>query len=208
MVRRRGALAAMTVVGLVMAGAAASAQTPPPRVRGTIEAVNGDTVQMKTRRGETVAIHLGDKTLVVGVSNTRLADLKPGRFIGSAAVPQPDGTLRAVEIHAFPESMRGTGEGHYAWDLGEANTMTNGSIGTLTAVPGGAGGRTMTVTYGGGEEKTIVVPEDVPVVDLHPGDRSLIKPGARAYAVGPKGEDGAIEAVRLYVGENGVVPSF
>jgi hypothetical protein len=77
--------------------------------------------------------------------------------------------------------MRGTGEGHYGWDLGESSTMTNGSIGTLT----GATGHTMTVTYNGGE-KTVVVPDDVPVVDLRPGDRSLLKPGARAFGSVPR----------------------
>jgi len=194
----------ITVALLIAASTVSSvslAQTPPSRTRGTIVAVEGDTVELQTRRGDKVAVHLGDKTPIVGVANAKLSDLKPGRFIGTTAAPQPDGTLKAIEIHAFPESMRGTGEGHYGWDLGETSTMTNGSIGTLT----GATGHTMTVTYNGGE-KTVVVPDDVPVVDLRPGDRTLLKPGARAFAIGPKASDGSVSALRLYVGENGVVP--
>jgi hypothetical protein len=207
MLRRSAMVAAVVALSMLVGGVAATAQNPPPRVRGTVASVNGDTVELQTQSGEKVRVRLGDNTLIVGVSNVRLADLKPGRFIGTTAVPQQDGTLRALEIHAYPESMRGTGEGHYPWDLGgETSTMTNGSIGTLTSTD--AGGRTMTVTYSGGQQKTVVVPEDTPVEELHPGDRSLIKPGARAYVVGPKGEDGAINAVRVYVGENGVVPTM
>ncbi len=194
----KGITAILFVVS-VLAGAA-NAQTPP-RTRGTIVAIAGDTVEIQPRRGDKIGVRLGDKTPVVGVTYTQLADVKPGRFIGTTAVPQPDGTLKALEIHAFPESMRGTGEGHYDWDLGESSTMTNGSIGTFT----GSNGRTMTVTYNGGE-KTVVVPDDVPVVDLHPADRALLKPGARAVAIGPKASDGLVTALRFYVGENGAVP--
>ncbi len=179
---------------------AANAQTPS-RTRGTISAITGDTVEIQSRRGDKVAVRLGDKTPVVGVTYAQLSEVKPGRFIGTTAVPQPDGTLKALEIHVFPESMRGTGEGHYGWDLGEGSTMTNGSIGTFT----GSNGRTMTVTYNGGE-KTVVVPDDVPVVDLHPGDRALLKPGSHAVAIGPKASDGQVAALRFYVGENGAVP--
>jgi hypothetical protein len=185
----------------LMVSSVSIAQGPPARTRGTIVSVDGDTIELQTRRGEKVAVHLGDKTPVVGVANAKLSDLKPGRFIGTTAAPQPDGTLKAVEIHAFPESMRGTGEGHYSWDLGETSTMTNGSIGTFA----GTSGHTMTVTYNGGE-KIVVVPDDVPVVELRPGDRTLLKAGARAFAVGPKAADGSVTALRLYVGENGVVP--
>ena len=178
----------------------ANAQTPP-RIRGTIAAITGDTVEIQPRRGDKVPVHLGDKTPVVGVTYAQLSDVKPGRFIGTTAVPQPDGTLKALEIHVFPESMRGTGEGQYDWDLGESSTMTNGSIGTFT----GSNGRTMTVTYNGGE-KTVVIPDNVPIVDLHPGDRALLKPGAHAVAIGPKAADGLVAALRFYVGENGAVP--
>ena len=195
----RKSIAAILLAALVLPGAA-SAQTPP-RTRGTIAAVTGDTVEIQPRRGNKIPVHLGDKTPVVGVTYSRLSDVKPGRFIGTTAVPQPDGSLKALEVHVFPESMRGTGEGHYDWDLGEGSTMTNGSIGTFT----GSNGRTMTVTYNGGE-KTVVIPDDVPVVDLHPGDRALLKPGAHAVAIGPKTADGLVTALRFYVGENGVVP--
>ena len=195
--------AAVIAVSLIVASTASSVslgETAPTRVRGTIAEINGDTVEVQTRRGQ-IAVHLEDKTPIVAVANAKLSDLKPGRFIGTTAAPQPDGTLKATEIHAFPESMRGTGEGHYAWDVGESSTMTNGSIGTFT----GSSGHTMTVTYNGGE-KTVVIPDDVRVVDLRPGDRTLLKPGAHVYAVGPKAADGSVSALRFYVGENGVVP--
>ncbi len=193
------AITATLLATLALPGAG-SAQTPP-RTRGTITAVTGDTVEVQLRRGDKVVVHLSDKTPVVGVGHAQLSDVKSGRFIGTTAVPQADGTLKALEVHAFPESMRGTGEGHYDWDTAESSTMTNGSVGTLA----GSNGRTMTVTYNGGE-KTVVVPDDVPVVDLHPGDRSLLKPGAHAVAIGPKAADGSVAALRFYVGENGVVP--
>lgn len=195
-----GKAIAAVLFGVAVVAGAANAQTPP-RTRGTISAFAGDTVEIQPRRGDKIAVRLGDKTPVVGVTYTQLSDVKPGRFIGATAVPLPNGTLKALEIHVFPESMRGTGEGHYDWDLGEGSTMTNGSIGTFT----GSSGRTMTVTYNGGE-KTVVVPDDVPVVDLHPGDRALIKPGAHAVAIGPKATDGQVAALRFYVGENGAVP--
>lgn len=200
--KRTGLTAAFLAALSVLSATAIFAQAPPPRTRGTIVSVDGDTVQMKTRRGETVAIHLGDKTAIIGVVQGKLSDLGPGRFIGTTAAPQPDGTLKAIEIHAFPESMRGMGEGHYAWDLGSDSTMTNGSIGTLN----GTNGRSMTVTYSGGQQKTITVPDDVAVVDFQPGDRSLLKPGARALVIGNKANDGSVNAGAVVVGENGVEP--
>lgn len=199
---RIGAFAAVAAISML--ASAAHAQTPPQaptRVRGIIASINGDTLEIQPRRGDKVVARLGDKTFIGSVVHAQLADLQPGRFIGTAAVPQPDGTLKALEVHAFPETMRGTGEGHYGWDLNEGSTMTNGSVGSLV----GAAGRSLTVTYNGGT-KTVVIPEDVPVVDLRPSDRSVLRPGAHVFAVGPLAADGSVTLLRIYAGENGAVP--
>ncbi len=124
-------------------------------------------------------------------------------FIGTAAVPQPDGTLKALEVHVFAPSLRGSGEGHRPWENadGSASTMTNGTVGNLVV----SQGRRMTVKYGDGE-KTVVVPDDVPIVSLEPGERSLLKPGAKVVLFPQKGADGSLTALAISVGKDGVTP--
>ena len=186
----------------LLAGAVAFAAEPPPRTRGTIERLDGDTLTLAVRGGQKVTFTLTPDTKIVGAIGAHLSDIKPDTYIGTSAAPQPDGTLKAIEVHVFPESMRGTGDGHYPWDLDGANTMTNGAVGTLA----GTSGRTMTVKYQGGERK-VVVPEDTPVVAFEPADRSIVKPSARALVIAPKPADGGMAtAVFLVVGENGVNP--
>ena len=199
MTNSRAALA--LAAALSLAGLAAQAQAPQTRLRATIEAVDGDTLRLKERNGQALAVMLSPDSKVVGVSNGVIGDIKPGSFIGSAAVPQPDGTLKALEVHVFPPSMNGTGEGSYAWDLTPGSTMTNGTVSDLVAVQG----RTMTVRYGGGE-KTITVPEDVPIVTLAPTDRARLVAGAHVVLAPVKGADGMLTATRVNVGLNGVVP--
>lgn len=194
--------AVLAVAGTaLLAAPPARADGPPPRTRGVITAIDGDTVTVKTRFGGSVALKLSDKTGFVGATKTTLAEVKPGRFIGTAAIPGPHGTLTADEITIFPEAMRGAGEGHYGWDLGKSSSMTNGTIGTVTA----SDKFSMTVTYKGGEKK-LMVPDDVPVVDLEAGDRALLKTGAHLVAFGPKDADGSVTAMRLIVGEGDTVP--
>ena len=185
---------------LAFAGAVSAAE-PPPRTRGTIERLDGDTLTLATRGGQKATFKLTPDTRIVGAVGAQLGDIKPNTYIGTSAAPQPDGTLKAIEVHVFPESMRGTGDGHYPWDLDNANTMTNGAVGALT----GTSGRTMTVSYQGGERK-VVVPEDTPVVAFEPADRSIVKPGARALVIAPKSADATQTAAFLVVGENGVNP--
>ena len=181
----------------------ASAQTPAPtRIRATIDSISGNTLMLTTRANAKVTVMLTDDLKVVSVSKAQLADIKPGSFIGSAAVPAADGTLRALEVTVFPPSMNGTGEGHYDWDLSPQSTMTNGTVGNLNT----ASGRTMTVTYKGGGEKKIVVPDDVPVVSLEMGTRAMLVPGAHVIVVPTKGADGTLTANRINVGVNGTVP--
>ena len=179
----------------------ARADAPPPRTRGVVTAVAGDRVTLKTRFGGPATLRITPDTGFIGASKSSLAEVKPGRFIGAAATPGPHGTLRAGEVTIFPDSMRGAGEGHYAWDLGKSSSMTNGTIGTVTA----STKLTMTVSYKGGE-KTLTVPDDVPVVALEAGDRTLLQPGVHVVAIGPKSADGTVEAKRVIVGEKGVVP--
>ena len=195
-------VAGAIAIGLQPAAAPrARADTPPPRTRGVVTAVNGDTVTLRTRFGGPATLKIGSDTGFVGAAKSTLAEVKPGRFIGTAATPGPNGTLRAIEVTIFPDSMRGAGEGHYGWDLGKSSSMTNGTIGTVTA----STKLSMTVSYKGGQ-KTLLVPDDVPVVDLEPGDRSLLQPGAHVVAIGPKSSDGSVAVKRIIIGEKDVVP--
>ena len=184
---------------LALSAGTALAQVPP-RTRGVITAVSDDGVTLRSHAG-TVTLKTTADTGYVGATKASLSAVQSGRFIGTAAVPQPDGTLKALEVTVFPESMRGAGEGNYGWDLGKNSSMTNGTIGSVV----GTSGRTMTVDYKGGEKK-LLVPDDVPVVDLEPGSKALLKPGAHVGAFGPKGADGSVDAKRIIVGEDGTVP--
>ena len=173
------------------------------RVRGTIEKLDGDTLAVKTNDGHAMRIKLADNARIVGVAKASLADIKPGSFIGSAAIPQPDGSQKALEVHIFPEAMRGTGEGHRPYFIPNS-TMTNGTVGgnAVTSVDG----RSVMLSYKGGEKK-IVVPSGVPIVRYEIGDRSDLKPGA-AFTVlsAVKKSDGSFETNRVNVGRNGAVP--
>jgi len=172
------------------------------RVRGTIEKLDGDVLAVKSSDGQAMRIKLTEDARIVGVAKASLADIKPGSFIGSAAMPQPDGSQKALEVHIFPEAMRGTGEGHRPYSIPNS-TMTNGTVGkAVTSVEG----HTVSVAYKGGEKK-IVVPSGVPIVRYEMGDRSDLKPGA-AFTVlsAVKKPDGTYETNRVNVGRNGAVP--
>jgi hypothetical protein len=184
-----------------MAGPAQAQDTPPTRVRGEISALDGDVMRVHTKGGEDLEVNLTQDTLVRGVTLGEVSQIKPGSYIGSAAVPLPDGNLKALEIHVFPPELAGTGDGHRAFDMGKDSTMTNGSVGDLVT----SNGRTITVNYKGGQ-KTIVIPEDVPIVNLVPGDRSLLKPGVKIVMQAQKADDGAFKALSISAGENGVTP--
>jgi hypothetical protein len=174
------------------------------RLRATIDAADGKSLTLTTRAGQQLIVALGSDTVILAIVPIKLEDIKAGSFIGSAAMPQPDGTQRALEVHVFPEAMRGTGEGHRPFDLEPRSTMTNGTVGTVAAVTGGAG-RTLTVTYPDGQ-KTIVVPADTPIVTYEPGSPALLTPGAHCIVMGVEAADGKISAARISVGKNGLVP--
>ncbi len=188
--------AALALTASLLAGAAQAAA--PARTRGTIEQVSDQSITLKTRGGATATMALTPDTKVIAITNAKLADIKPDSYIGSAAMPQPDGTLKAFDVQVFDRSMRGSGEGNYPWDKAPGSSMTNGVVGDLV----GSNGRTMTVNYKGGQ-KTIVVPAGVPIVAMAPGERSLLKPGASVIVfANPAGT----AAGAVAVGVDGVVP--
>jgi hypothetical protein len=174
------------------------------RVRATIETVSADgaSLAVHTRAGEAATVRLTPKTLLVLVVPATLADVKPGAFIGIAAMPGDGSELKAMEVHIFPEAMRGTGEGFRPFDLAPGSSMTNGN---LTARVDAASGPKLTVTYKGGEQ-TIVVDPKTPIVTFEPAAPADLKPGAAIIARGPRQEDGAIDATVVQVGKDGLVP--
>ena len=171
------------------------------RLRGSIEKVDATTIVIKERNGETMTLALADTLAVNEVLPLDPAAIQSGKFVGTAAMPGTDGTLAALEVLVFPEAARGTNEGHSPWDLQPGSTMTNA---TVTAVTPGAKGRSMTLRYKDGE-KTILVPDGIPVVTLQPGDRSLLVPGARVL-VTAQTRDGKPTALRITAGRNGFAP--
>ncbi|HEY2257679.1 MAG TPA: DUF5666 domain-containing protein [Variovorax sp.] len=195
------ALAAPVMLACSLAGSLASAQTPPVGVRGAISAVADDSITVHTTRGEDLKIMMTPQTQVRAVTLASIGDIKPGSYIGTAATPQPDGSLKALEVHVFPPAMAGTGDGHRAWDLKPNSTMTNGTVGDLVA----SNGRTLTLKYKGGEKK-VVVPDDVPIVNLEPGDRSLLMVGTKVVLFATKAADQTLSAGFISAGKNGVTP--
>jgi hypothetical protein len=194
-------LSSLLASALMIAVPAQAQDAPPTRVRGAITALDGDVMKVHTKAGDDVQVSLTKDTLVRGVTLGEVSEIKPGSYIGSAAIPLPDGSLKALEIHVFPPELAGTGDGHRAFDLGKDSTMTNGSVGDLVT----SNGRTITVNYKGGQKK-IVVPDDVPIVNLVPGDRSLLKPGVKIVMQAQRTADGAMNALSISAGENGVTP--
>lgn len=186
---------------LLMAGPSQAEDAKPTRVRGAITAIEGDVLKVHSNRNEDLQANLTKDTQVRGVTLAQVSEIKPGSYIGSAAIPQADGTLKALEVHVFPPEMAGTGDGHRAFDLGKDSTMTNGSVGDLVT----SNGRTITVNYKGGQKK-IVIPDDVPIVNLVPGDRNLLKPGVKIVLQAQPAADGSLSALSISAGENGVTP--
>jgi hypothetical protein len=182
----------------------AVAQQPPTpsRVRGTIESVDGDVISVKSRSGEDVKLHMTGDIKVVGLIKISLADIKVGSFVGATTVPGPDGSQNAVEVHVFPEDMRGTGEGSRPYDLRPNSSMTNATVAESVA---GKDGDTLLIRYKGGEKK-VVVGADTPVVTYVPAAKSDLKAGAQIIAFMKKLPDGSLETNRVSVGRDGLTP--
>ena len=180
----------------------ASAQAPASqRLRGTVESFDGSTLVVSERSGGTHTLAIAENFSVSQVVPIDASAIKPGNFIGTAAVPAADGTLTALEVLVFPEAARGTGEGHTAWDLQPNSTMTNATIAEVTTVPQG---RTMKLRYKDGE-KTVTVPDGVPIVTFRPGERAMLVPGTKVL-VTAQARDGKPTAVRALVGKDGLMP--
>ena len=196
------ALAALTVISVL--GPAAWAQQPPTvRIRGTIEAVDGSLLTVKSREGTDMKVRLTDNVAVFGVANIAMSEIKPGSYIGVSAMPEPDGTQKALAVHIFPEAQRGVAEGFRPWDLRPNSTMTNATVAQTVA---STDGQTILVKYKDGEKK-VVVPPDTPIVTFVAGDKSELKPGAKIIIFGAtKKEDGTLEANRVNVGRDGITP--
>ena len=178
------------------------AEDPPVRVRGTIDRVEADTYIVKARGGGELKVTLAEKATVVALTKASLADIKQGSYVGVTGMPQADGSQKALEVHIFPEAMRGTGDGHRPWDLQASSTMTNGNVEQTAA---GTDGQLLTIKYKDGEKK-FTVPADTPIVAYVPGERSELKPGASIFvAAAVKQPDGSLQAPRVNVGR-GVAP--
>ena len=192
-------------LGLLPVTSATWAQQPPPvRLRGIIEAVDGNVVTVKAAGGVDAKVMLADKAVIIAVVKATLAEIKEGTFLGSAAIPQADGTQKAVEVHIFPEEMRGTGEGHRPYPPVANGTMTNGSASGATV--SGIEGSTITVKYTGGEKK-IIVPPNAPILRYEIGGKADLKPGAHFTVLAAnKRPDGTFETSRINVGRDGAVP--
>jgi hypothetical protein len=182
----------------------AIAQQPPSpsRVRGTIEAVEGDVLAVKSRSGEDVRLQMASDIRILGIVKIALSDIKVGSFIGTTTVPGPEGMQNAVEVHVFPENMRGTGEGSRPYDLRPNSSMTNATVAESVV---GNDGHTLLIKYKDGEKKVLVSPE-TPVVTYVPADKSDLKPGAKVIAFMRKLPDGGFETNRVSVGRDGLTP--
>ena len=195
-------LIALAMVAASTAFAIAQKAPVPTRVRGAIEAVDGDTLTVKSRAGEDVKLHMAADIRIVGITKISLADIKVGSFIGTTTVPGPDGGNNAVEVHVFPEDMRGTGEGSRPYDLKPNSTMTNATVSESVV---GNDGHTLLVKYKDGEKKVLVTPE-TPVVTYVPADKADLKAGAKVIAFMKQLPDGSFETNRVSVGRDGLTP--
>jgi hypothetical protein len=180
---------------------AQAADAPPTRIRGTIEAVAGDLLTVRTNQGQDLAVTMNADTSVHAITLAKIADIQPGRYVGATAVPQADGTLKALEVHVFPPEMAGAGDGHRPWDLAPDSSMTNGVVGELVT----SNGRMITIKYKDGEQK-VAIPDDMPVVNIEAGDCSLLMPGVHVMIFADKNAGGTLTARSISAGKNGIKP--
>lgn len=187
---------------------AAQAQAPkgkPVTIRGKISAVEKQSLKVATSAGE-VLVKLPDDVRIGGVEAAKLSDITAGNYVGATALKQADRNLKALEVHIFPESSRGTGEGHRPWDLQPGSTMTNANVEKVEQVAvEKIQGQLLTLKYKDGEQK-IFIPPGTPIVRNVPGDRSLLKPGTGVFIPAVRGEDGTLTATRITAGVGGIMP--
>jgi hypothetical protein len=200
-----------TAVGVLVAGSVALAQapapapqTPPVRIRGTIEKVDGSMLTIKARDGATMQVKLADNARVTAMVKASLADITPGTFIGVTAMPQPDGSQKAIGLHIFMDAQRTVVPHRFSpWDREPGSTMTNADVETTVA---GVDGQTILVKYPDGEKK-VIVPPNTPVVKFVPGTTADLKPGAQMIIIAATKEaDGSLTAPAINVGRDGAAP--
>jgi hypothetical protein len=195
-------VAAFLAASALSAPGWSAADGTPTHIRGTVRLLDGQNLVVISREGQVVTVLLAKDVKVSTVAKVDLAAIKPGDFVGTAAVPGTDGRLHAQEVVVFPESLRGAGEGHRPWDLTPDSTMTNATVAEVVAA---AKGRRLRLDYKGGSQELEVAP-DAPIVTLASGDIGLVKPGTIVFILATKKADGTLEADRLVVGKDGVDP--
>ena len=196
---------AITLLLMTAIAAVAFAQAPanpPVRLRGTVEKMDGQMLTVKSASGQSTTVKMADNFVVMGVNRANIADIASGKFIGTTTLGERDGMLVALEVHIFPENMRGTGEGHYDWDLRPTSKMTNANVANVTSI---GKDRMLTVQYKGGEKK-VLVPDNAVVVSYTPAAHGDVKPGVPLFVVATRQPDGSLTAPRLNIGVNGQVP--
>jgi hypothetical protein len=196
------ALTAVAVVAFLGIAGVHSAQTEDVRLRGKVLSLNGSTLWVKTREGTDEAVTLKPGWKVTGVALASLASIKPGDFVGIASLPKTSGGDGAIEVLVFPAALKGTGEGSHPWDLKPGSTMTNATVANAVK---DIDGRTLTLAFKGGE-KTISVPEGIPIVTFAPATEADLKPGAAVFVPAQRSSGGALASVFVVVGANGVAP--
>lgn len=195
------------IAGILIAAVSAVAiaqvpANPPVRIRGIVEKMDGQIMVVKARDGQSLSVKLADNYTVMGIAKASMADLASGKYVGTTTVGERDGALVALEVHIFPENMRGAGEGHRDWDLRPASKMTNASVANIVSM---GKDRVLTVQYKGGEKK-ILVNESTAVVSYAPAERGELKAGAQIFVTAERQPDGSLGAARVNVGLNGQVP--
>jgi len=196
---------ALLLAGAILFGMAnALAQSQPTiRIRGAITGFDGHELQVKTREGKELMVNISDDTKINVLFALKISDIKQGSFVGVTAIPGgPGPALQALEVHLFPESLRGTGEGHYDWDLEPGSSMTNANVDAIVTTNNG---KELTLSYKGGSQK-IIVPQGVPIVTFKPADKSLLKAGAQVFIVTQQTADGSLMTLRIQVGKDGIKP--
>ena len=219
---RRPIATVFVAISLACLSASASGQTATQRIRGEVERLNGNELTLRSDSGQRIAVRLSDTISITTRAPSRLDAIAPGTFIGTTAVPQGDGTLTAVEVHVFPEAMRGMGEGHRPMDREPGSTMTNATVTSVTPsaksssrstmtnatvanIASASGTRRVTLKYKDGE-KTVVIADSVPVTMMGQGDKSALVPGAHVAITASKQLDGQLVADRITVGKDGYIP--
>lgn len=212
----RKVYAVLWMVGLALGAGSAGAQQAARRIHAEVTGLSGELLQVREQDGTRLVVKLAERLRVTVVSPGDIAAIAPGAYVGTTAVPQPDGTLSAVEVHIFPDAMRGTGEGFRPMPTQPGNTMTNATVAavgpgntmtnaTVSAVQDADQSRRMTLTYKGGE-KVVTVAPGVPVVQMEAGDRGLLVAGAHISFNAGAQADGSLSTDRITVGKNGSVP--